>query len=76
MSEVYCMDCFNILHMSAVYFHTLQCPPHRCARHCLRCDRLPHDDFHTLTLHLLGWTVRIDFNNWVRHSYNHHLRHS
>lgn len=26
MSEVYCMDCFNIPHMSAVHFHALQCP--------------------------------------------------
>ena len=23
MSEVYCMDCFNIPHMSAVHFHAL-----------------------------------------------------
>ena len=44
MSEVYCMDCFNILHMSAVCFLALQCPPHRCAGHCLRCDRLSHDN--------------------------------
>ncbi len=53
MSEAYCMDCFNIPHMSAVHFYTLQCPPHRCAGHCLRCDRLSHDDFHPFFLESL-----------------------
>ena len=61
MSEVYCMDCFNIPHMSAVHFHTLQCPPHRCAGHCLRCDRLSHDDFHAVFLQVLGCAVGVDF---------------
>lgn len=53
MSEVYCMDCFNIPHMSAVHFHTLQCPPHRCAGHCLRGDRLSHDDLQVLLFILI-----------------------
>ncbi len=58
MSEAYCMDCFNIPHMSAVHFHAFQCPPHRCAGHCLRGDRLPHDDFH-LILFLLFIETRV-----------------
>lgn len=58
MSAVYCMDCFNIPHMSAVHFHALQCTPHRCAEHCLRCDRLSHDDFH-LILFLLFIETRV-----------------
>lgn len=34
MSEVYCMDCFNIPHMSAVHFHALQCPAAPFRVHC------------------------------------------